>query len=64
MFAKGLWLHTQTNAKRTDILDALALAAAGKIKVVTEVLKLEDINSALDRIKEAKVTGRLVVSIS
>ncbi|OLN89342.1 Alcohol dehydrogenase 4 [Colletotrichum chlorophyti] len=61
--SKGLSLHGQRNATRKDILDALELAAAGKIKVVTEVLQLKDINTALDRLKEGSVKGRLVLTI-
>lgn len=59
----GISLHAQTNGQRIDILDALNIAAAGKVKVVTEILKLDEVNVALDRIKMAQVKGRLVLSI-
>lgn len=64
MFAKSLSLQTQTNGRRLDISDALALAAEGKVKPYTEILKLEDVNTALDRIQAGDVKGRLVLSIS
>ncbi|KAF5661328.1 Adh2p [Fusarium denticulatum] len=64
MFAKSLSLQTQTNGRRLDISDALAMAAEGKVKPYTEILKLEDVNTALDRIQAGDVKGRLVLSMS
>jgi alcohol dehydrogenase, propanol-preferring len=46
---------------RDDIRDVLAMAAAGKIRCVTETLPLDDVNEALSRLREGRVRGRLVL---
>lgn len=60
----GISLHAQTNGRRIDILDASEIAAVGKVRVITEVLKLDNVNFALDRIKMAQLKGRRALSIS
>jgi D-arabinose 1-dehydrogenase-like Zn-dependent alcohol dehydrogenase len=60
---KHIWLTGQGNATRVQIADALAIAAQPLFRVMTELLPLEDINIALDRLKASDVTGRIVLSI-
>jgi propanol-preferring alcohol dehydrogenase len=44
--------------------EALAFAADGKVKANVETARLEDINEVLERLREGKVTGRIVLNIS
>ena len=59
--AKGLRVLTSAVGTRQDLREVLALAASGKIKTVGESLRLEDINSAFDRMRAGTISGRLVV---
>jgi propanol-preferring alcohol dehydrogenase len=49
---------------RADMKEALAFAADGKVKANVETARLEDINEVLERLREGKVTGRIVLNIS
>ena len=53
---------TQTGTK-ADMQVALTLGAEGKVKCKAEVLFLEDLNVALDRIRTGKVLGKLVIDL-
>ena len=41
----------------------LALAASGKIKTVAETCRLDQINEVFDRMREGRITGRVVVEM-
>ena len=49
---------------RQDLQEALAFAAAGKIKATIEQLPLESINNGFARLKEGKINGRVVLKIA
>jgi D-arabinose 1-dehydrogenase-like Zn-dependent alcohol dehydrogenase len=46
------------------LYEALDIAAKGKVKVVEEVYKLDDIAKAYDRVAEGKVRFRAVITMS
>lgn len=60
--AKGIRILTSSVGTRQDLREVLALAAAGKIKTAAETCRLEDINETFDRMREGKISGRVVVS--
>ena len=49
---------------RQDLQEALAFAAAGKVKATIEQLPLESINNGFARLKEGKINGRVVLKIA
>jgi propanol-preferring alcohol dehydrogenase len=49
---------------RSDMKEALAFAAAGKVKANIETASLDDINEVLERLRTGKVTGRVVLKIA
>ena len=49
---------------RLDLEEALAFAAEGKVKATIEVQALESINKVFERLKQGKVTGRVVLDIA
>jgi propanol-preferring alcohol dehydrogenase len=61
--AKGIRLLTSAVGTRQDLREVLALAAAGKIKTVAETCRLDQINEVLNRMREGRITGRVVVEI-
>jgi D-arabinose 1-dehydrogenase-like Zn-dependent alcohol dehydrogenase len=46
------------------LYEALDIAAKGKIKVVEEIYKLDDIAKAYDRVAEGKVRFRAVITMN
>ena len=46
-----------------DARRPLALAASGKIKTVAETCRLDQINEVFDRMREGRITGRVVVEM-
>jgi alcohol dehydrogenase, propanol-preferring len=46
---------------REDLAEAIAFAAAGKVRPEIRKAKLEDINQVFDDLKEGKVEGRVVL---
>lgn len=46
---------------RQELTDLLALAARYRLRIPTEAVELEAINSAFDRVRSANVDGRLVI---
>jgi D-arabinose 1-dehydrogenase-like Zn-dependent alcohol dehydrogenase len=46
------------------LYEALDFAAKGKIKVVEEIYKLDDIAKAYDRVAEGKVRFRAVITMN
>jgi propanol-preferring alcohol dehydrogenase len=49
---------------RKDLEEALGFAAQGKVKATIEQLPLESINDVLERLKEGKVNGRVVLNVA
>jgi propanol-preferring alcohol dehydrogenase len=49
---------------RQDLREVLALAAAGKIKTVAETCRLEEINSVFERMRQGKISGRVVIEFT
>lgn len=49
---------------RKDLKECLQFAADGKVKAITEVKKLEDINEIFADMEKGEITGRIVVEIS
>ena len=48
---------------RSDMKEALAFAAEGKVKASIETAPLDDVNDVLERLRTGKVTGRVVLEI-
>lgn len=57
---KGLKLVAQCNGSNKDIEDALALSEKGILPKV-EIVKLEYLDEALDKLKRGEVSGRQAV---
>jgi len=47
--------------ERRDLVEALALAAAGKVKPILETYRLDEINEVRDRLAAGKVRFRAVL---
>jgi D-arabinose 1-dehydrogenase-like Zn-dependent alcohol dehydrogenase len=56
-----LTIKGSTQNERGDMVDILNLAAAGKVKPTLETYRLDEINSAFNRLEEGKVRYRAVV---
>jgi alcohol dehydrogenase, propanol-preferring len=61
--AKGIRILTSAVGTRQDLREVLALAAAGKIKTVAQTVRLDQINEVFDRMREGRITGRVVVEM-
>jgi propanol-preferring alcohol dehydrogenase len=48
---------------RQDLAEAIAFAAAGKVRAHTKAVSLEDINAVFADLKAARVTGRVVLDL-
>jgi propanol-preferring alcohol dehydrogenase len=48
---------------RQDMAEAIAFAAAGKVRAYTQAAALEDINTAFDDLKAGRVSGRIVLNL-
>jgi len=48
---------------RQDLAEAIAFAAAGKVRVHTQTAALEDINTVFADLKAGRVTGRIVLNL-
>ena len=57
---KSLLIQSNQTGTKEDMLAALELSAIGKICPKFEVLKLQDLNECLDRVKRGEVRGKLV----
>lgn len=49
---------------RADMKEALGFAVEGKVSANVEIAALEDINDVLERLRNGKVNGRIVLKIS
>jgi propanol-preferring alcohol dehydrogenase len=48
---------------RKDLQEALQFAADGKVKVIYETYKLDDINDVFDKMEKGQINGRIVLTI-
>ena len=48
---------------RQDLAEAIAFAAAGKVRAHTQTAALEDINTVFADLKAGRVTGRMVLNL-
>jgi propanol-preferring alcohol dehydrogenase len=48
---------------RQDMAEAIAFAAAGKVRAYTQAAALEDINTVFADLKAGRVTGRIVLNL-
>lgn len=62
--AKGIRILTSAVGTRQDLREVLGLAAAGKIRTVAETCRLDDLNEVFGRMREGKVSGRVVLEFS
>ena len=60
---KNLTIRSNETGTKADIEEALKMSASGKIVCEVEVMKLMDLNLALDRLSAGKVLGKLVVDL-
>ncbi|MDB6134806.1 MAG: Alcohol dehydrogenase GroES domain protein [Verrucomicrobiales bacterium] len=49
---------------RADMREALAFAAAGKVRPAIEIMELEDVNTVMDRLRHGTLKGRAVLRIA
>ncbi|KAK4905086.1 hypothetical protein LTR49_025579 [Elasticomyces elasticus] len=63
MLRKDLTIRSHETGTKEDIEDALQHSASGLIRCRIEVLKLTDLNEALDRLKSGQVQGKLVLDL-
>ena len=52
---------TSSIGTRSDVLETLKIAAAGKVKVKSESYPLSDANTILGKLKRGEVAGRAVL---
>ena len=64
VLSKGLTIRSNATGTKADVEEALRKSASGKIIPEIEILKLRDLNEALDRLQAGKVLGKLVVDLS
>ena len=60
---KGLRVQGHTNGTRGHILEAFDYVRKGLVQCRVEVLPLNQINAALDRLQTGQAAGRLVVDL-
>ena len=60
---KNLTIRSNETGTKADIEEALSISASGGIVCEIEVMKLKDLNVALDRLQSGKVLGKLVVDL-
>ena len=60
---KNLTIQSNETGTKADIEEALKISASGKIVCEVEVMKLKDLNAALDRLQAGEVLGKLVVDL-
>lgn len=64
MVLNGVTVRGSIVGTRIDLQEALDFAAAGKVKAIVEVDKLDNINNVLQRMREGKINGRIVLDIN
>ncbi|MGA8221610.1 MAG: alcohol dehydrogenase AdhP [Candidatus Acidiferrales bacterium] len=64
MVLNGYTLRGSIVGTRSDLEEALAFAADGKVKATIETQPLDAINDVFDRLKKGRVNGRVVLELS
>lgn len=57
-------VHGSLVGTRSDLKEALAFAADGRVKANIETTTLDNVNSVLERLRTGKVAGRVVLKIA
>lgn len=63
LLQKALTVYSNQTGTKDDMQEALKMTVDGKVKCRVEVMKLENLNLALDRVKGGRVLGKLVVDL-
>lgn len=63
MLRKNLTLRSNQTGTKEDIEAAMQISAAGHVACEIEVMKLSEINLALERVKGGEVLGKLVLDV-
>ena len=61
---KDLTVRSNETGTKADIEEALRISASGKVTCEIEVMRLKDLNIALDRLETGQVVGKLVLDLS
>ncbi len=61
---KGITIRGSIVGTRSDLQESLDFAAHGDVKATVSTAKLEDVNDVLNRLREGKVEGRVVLDLS
>jgi propanol-preferring alcohol dehydrogenase len=61
MVIKGLSVRGTLIGNRQELREALALVASGAVKPIVESRTLEDVNGAIEALRQRKVNGRVVL---
>lgn len=64
LLQKAITLRSSQTGTKHDMQTALNLAAEKNIKGQVEVVRFDQLNEALDRVKAGKVIGKLIIEIS
>ena len=60
---KNLTIRSNQTGTKSDIEEALRISASGEIVCETEILRLRDLNAALDRMQKGSVLGKLILDL-
>lgn len=60
---KNLTIRSNETGTRADMENTLSVSGSGKIVCEIELIKLTDLNVALDRLQAGKVLGKLVIDL-
>eukprot|EP01071_Lankesteria_metandrocarpae_P012124 Lankesteria_metandrocarpae@DN5501_c0_g1_i1.p1 len=61
---KQLCVKGSSSGNRSDLAEALEIAARGKVKCEVEVRKFSEMNTVLDQIRTGGIAGRVVLKVS
>lgn len=62
MAAREIHMQASAVGTRQDVLETLAMAAAGKVRCQIEARPFAEANEALDRLRQGRVSGRIVLT--
>lgn len=62
VFPQEYTVATSVIGTRSDMLETLKIASAGKIRVMSKSFPLSDATSILERLKKGEITGRAVIA--
>ena len=60
---KNLTIRSNETGTKADIEEALNISASGKVVCQVKLIRLLDLNIALDRLQAGKVLGKLVIDL-